>query len=535
MKYKDILKIAMLRLKNKNSKRTIFIMVFGLVMLIPVLWLIFSFYFNFYDNIHDNQSVDMMFRIDSDFGQSIDIRGGEKSTKFYEENRGIQLTFEQYEDIKTDDTVEWFSFVLNYYRESGNSNIHIGDKILGAKDNIECKFVLGEKIIPDSIQNYIYSTTGHNAVYGQGFSENKREILVSEKWLKENGLSKEDVLNKEISLDINYVGFDFYNNFDVILDNDTIFENQHISAYDKNYKPADFVGNISVFKNYKIVGVVSEEYFSINDFTAIDSDFWFKDTAIIDDSGQSVYPKLSLQDVYKDGKLTSVIVATYPSTDWTTYSQEVTEQGCFFPFLQGNIHTRTRSMNRIYPIKSAFVQYDNFKEAKANFKKLENILGDYIFASQYGAITLNFYRLVSEEKNISIACGIMGVVGGITLITVIANYGAAVCFNARKRKDFLQMMYRMGITQKEKKMIVWTEIMSIFMIASAIAFIISLFIAIIIKLVVDSIIKQFIADTVFKISLIYIIPAFLVLFLLVGVIVVLISLMSNKIIKEDNK
>lgn len=535
MKYKDILKIAMLRLKNKNSKRTIFIMAFGLVMLIPVLWLIFSFYFNFYGAIQDNQSVDMTFMIDSDFEQGIEIRGGELSNEFYENRKGNQIDYELYEDIKTNNTVEWFSFAISYYRDMAeNTNISIGDNNFYAKDRIDCKFILGDKVMLDSMQNYIYASTGHNAIYGQGFSENKREVLVSELWLKEYGLTKEDAIGKVISLNINYEGFDFYNNFDVIFDDDTIFENIHKSAYDKNYQIEGFVGNISIFTNYTIVGVVAEEYYSINDFTANDSDFWFKKSALIDDNGNSVYPKLCIQEVYQNDKLTPVVVATYPSTDYATYSQQVTEQGCFFPFLQGNIHRNYRTNVNPYPIKSAFVQYESFREAKSVYKKLENILGENIGISQYGNATLNFYRLVLQDRQISIACGIMGLVGGITLITIVANYGSAVCFNARKRKDFLQMMYRMGITQKEKKRLVWTEIIGLYVLASVIAFVISLFIAIIIKLVVDRILKEFISVTIFKISLIYIIPAFLVLFLGVGLIVLLISLMSNKIIKEDN-
>lgn len=534
MRYKDILKLAMLRLKNKNSKRTIIIMAFGLIMLIPVLWLIFSFYFNFYNTIQESQSIDMAFMIDSEFEQEVDIRGGESSRKLYQDSIERELTFEQYEEIKTDNTVDWFSFQIGFYNSSlTNTHISIGEKEFDAKDRIDCKFLLSESVMLDSIQDYLYTSTGHDAIYGQGFSESKREVLVSELWLKENGLTKEDALGKEISLDMNYSGVDLYNNFNVVLDNDTIFENQHISSYDKNYQTQAFVGNISVFTKYKIVGVVCEEYYSLNDFTEIDSDFWFKKSALVDNNGNSVYPKLCVQDIHINEKLTPFIVATYPSTDYVAYSQEVTDQGCFFPFLQGNIHRNHRTTFNIYPVKSSFVQYDSFKEAKSISKKLENILGDYAgYGFEYGTTTLNFYRLVLQDRQISIACGVMGLVGGITLITVIANYGSAVCFNARKRKDFLQMMYRMGITQKEKQKLVWTETVGIYILASIIAFVVSLFIVIVIKLAVDSILKEFVASTVFKISLIYFIPAFLILFMGVGLIVMSISLVSGKIIRD---
>lgn len=516
MKAKDVISIATIRLNNKYSHKTIFIMAIGLSFLIPVIWLIFSFYLGFFAGLNNKDTNNVLF-FESQLGQEVYICGDSSQTSL-ETLKGIEIDTQQYEYFANTSSVEWREFWVKSSKQN-TLNLRLDGQDVDCQE-MTLKFLMTDRIVPSNIDDYIISQYGKPTVQGNGFSNNKREILVSERFLDKYNYDA-SVIGKKLSLSIDY------NEYDLIqdryrLDNDTVWQNDFMLS-----KDTKFDGQIAIFKDYTIVGVVSREYYSVNEFTEQDSDFWLRESCMRDSDGNNLFPELSIQDVNDNGNIRVEKIATYPSIDYTSFSQEKVEEGCFFPFIIGNSYLRTRASGElIVPLKLSFVQYDNFIQSKnmmTQFEKWNNRKG-----TPYRIHTLVLESYVNSYKIISIITAVLGVLGVVVLISVLLNYGNAMSFNARIRRKFMTMMSKMGATSKDKKRLVLVEIFGLYFVSSLLALVVSFVECLILKLVLISISDKFGLSNTINVSLAYFFPAFLAVWIGVSIIVSLIALFVNR-------
>ena len=534
MRKKDLFQLAWLRIKNKTNKKVIAAMTFGIIMLVEVIWLLFAFNLHFRSQI-DNNPVNNLFALASNSIESIDIRG-DKSKEFFDSYKGHQLTFEQKRSLDVDDEVIWSEIELivkDCKRFDTNINFTIDNKAQELNNDILFKFLKTKSTHPQSVEDYLLSSVGHGAIYGEGFGDSKQEIYVSQKLLDELGIDKDVALGKLVSFSLTYNDVKYYSW--TIPDNDNIFDNNHAMSIDKDYKLC-LNGEVKIFKDFKIVGVIGREYYEINDVTKNDADIWFKDDVLKTQDGISLFPKLSVQEM--NSGFGGAVVCTYPSADYVGYSNQVAEQGCFFPFFSAGLNyaaTRTLpySENYFMPTEISCVQCNSFKESKKLVDKVENT------CAYNGGSNLRSYLIFSQEylyfrdisKIFNTISLVLGIIGGITLLTVSLNYGNIIAFNVRKRKDFLSMMRKMGITEKDENSLCRMEIFGGYVISAVIAFFVGFLIAAIVKAIVKSIIKEVELLAGLNIALWTYLPAFL----LVGVVMLAIVGMFPISVYVNNK
>ncbi len=539
MKKKDIFQLALLRIKSKNSIRTFIAMIFGLLMLVEVLWLAFAINLHLKSQINDTP-MSNLFLIESNTNQDIDIRVPNRPDMHL--NTGIQLTYEQAQSLQKGEVI-WtevlYDISQNKY-SSAELEFSIDGQMYDIDDNFKIKFIKNGhiKTHPESIESYLLDTYGHGGIYGEKFGDSIREVYISENMIERLGLTRDIAMGKYISLSMVCKGEDFSRSY--LFDNDTIFENQHIKCYDIDAKSPSIDGRVKVFCDFRIVGVISREYYSVNNLTASDCDIWLKDDVLTSDDGVSLFPKISVQEVYGQFlQKKAKIVLTYPSEDIIKYSEEVTAQGKFFPFFAGglkyaDINMGRGSSNNIMPLCVSYVQCEDFQSAKNIAKKVkENVIENnggeapYYNYSHCSSEFITLWRLSDTMNRISVA---FAIIGGLTLLTVLLNYGNVVSFNARKRVDFLIMMKKMGMTEKDKNTLVNMEILVGFAIVLFISFVVGFLVSAIAKTIITKIIYEFLLLSNINIALWLYLPAFLVVAVVMFIAMILISINGkNKI------
>ena len=148
-------------------------------------------------------------------------------------------------------------------------------------------------------------------------------------------------------------------------------------------------------------------------------------------------------------------------------------------------------------------------------EKVEAVFGDrsfHIYPSTLKATANNM-------RTTDIICLVLGIVGGISLITCIVNYSGAAAFSLRKRKNFLDMMEKMGITEKDRRKLILFETLAILLralIAAAVVTVILVLIAWLVFAIVLPSAKEYAS------CLVYALPAYLLCALALTLIMLLI-------------
>lgn len=505
MKSKDIARIAFLRLHNKNSKRTIIALAFGMIMIVPVVWLLFSFYYDFQSKI-GGQQINNIIMLESNVTDTFDMRTS--SAVNILASSGYQLTTSQFNEIKNDTAITWQKILFNRINATSVSHddmkcdFRLGERVMRSRDDtntsFEIKFYEGDKgkTHPSVFDDYLLKNSGHKVIYGDSFS-GEREIIVSEIFLDNVGLTKEEALGQDLSLTIQYnnVAYDYYN---FVLDDDAIFENDHIynDASKKNII-RNVNGDINIFSEYRIVGVISREYYEINDLTKQDSHIWVQESALYTKDGKSTMPKVSVQNIHNGygHVFQDRPILTYDDTDYVSASRRITDSGAFYPFLIGNTWSNMDYNNQYLPVRSSWITYPSYKDTLASYKtinKFTKINSNGFQNKNHLAYSREFISLSNMNESVNIAMIVLSIIGGITLFVVVVNYANIMSFNARKRANYMKMMYCMGISNTDKKRIMWYEILLLLFISAIIALIVSG----IIVLTVSEVVKSLLVSTV---------------------------------------
>lgn len=419
--------------------------------------------------------------------------------------------------------------------DSMKCDFRLGERVLRSRDDtntgFEIKFYEGDKgkTHPSEFDDYLLKNSGHKVIYGDSFS-GEREIIVSEIFLDNVGLTKEEALGQNLSLTIQYnnVAYDYYN---FMLDDDAIFENDHLynDASKKNII-RNINGDINIFSEYRIVGVISREYYEINDLTKQDSHIWVLESALYTKDGKSTLPKVSVQNIHNGygNVFQDRPILTYDDTDYVSASRRITNSGAFYPFLIGNTWSNMEYYNQYLPVRSSWITYPSYKDTLASYKtinKFTEINSNGFQNKNHLAYSREFISLSNMNESVNIAMVVLSIIGGITLFVVVVNYANIMSFNARKRANYMKMMYCMGISNTDKKRIMWYEILLLLIISAIIALIVSGIIVLTVSEVVKSLLLSTVLNNItlsfsfFPLAYIVVVIAMTIIYTLIGAVV----------------
>lgn len=480
MKLKEYTRLGKISIKSrkKSTKNTVRGISFGLIMLVPVVFFTLAFYIDLYGTIDSTKSVSSFYvtaegnESESD-GSSLSsgVVQGKTERALLERQLGDtveEILYSEYYGIETwnANTVAVFDGTeKEIFREDGFNQTYDPTRInLNGQIRITEPGTTGDLVITEGLKNDLADKGKTLFAAGSGFSADaKGEVLLSETLLGKFGVSAENALGKEFSLRSSM------SNGSVFLDNDNDPDND----FSLDNLPGGSDLPVTVIGNFKVAGVVSEDYYRLNSKTKNDAHIWL--------SGDSVYtetdgvrktaylPEVRYYEQTDDyGNKNSYCVATF-SENVNAIAEKAAAAKMFFPAVPAVYFASMNSyyMYSVAPVATLFVQCADYRSAEkvaqileSGYQRIDNSDSTYTHEYQYGTETYsNFYMLNKVGGYMML---VLYIFGGIIFFATLLNLYNSVNYSVQARRNYIGMMRAIGAKQKVIPKLYFVEILLIF-------------------------------------------------------------------------
>ena len=479
MRWKDYWYLGKIstRSRKKSTRNTVVGFSFGLIMLVPVLFFSFSFYLDltaainsthnissFYvTTVHEKEQKDGMVG-DSIVGDETSLLGKTERDKLQSKVGSDikEIIRQEYFYISSPQNKFYLNgqeiFFLNETGEFGNQNeVNESIKIIGNGDGCG-------HIVPNGYIEDLKKKGKSFLIAGEGFSESEKgEILVSERFAYRYGKTPQELLGKKLTLTTqvsNSKGDTFIDNDN---DPDNVFSESTIEeTYQSEY-----------FRDFKIVGVISEDYYLLNERVKNDSHLWI--------SGKSYYsetdvfegkylPYIRINVSEQNGYTSITRVVTYPE-GFRSMRDAAIKDGMFFPSIPGGEYYSPYQQNvrledgLLRNAVSYTVQCKDYKSAKRTATILDagyKRLGMDYFTGQEAYCTSAYQKFLLLDQVGSYMVTALCVFGGIIFFATLLNLYNSVQYSVQARRHYLGMMRAIGAQQSVLRRLYFVEILILF-------------------------------------------------------------------------
>lgn len=450
MKNRELLEIARKQINKKYLRPIYFLLITSMVFLTIISMFSLSVKEGFKDETYNDDYI-------LSFGYL------DKSINIDDINKDIfTLRHNQFEfAAKQADSVErWEEFLFDEQLEEDNYLYKINNETF--ENRIQS---LSVKVL-DDVCGEMFADKNNYVLFESGFTSNKAEIMVSERFLNKQGLDK-NVLGKNLSLSVNLE--DFKSNT-VFIDND----NDENNLPDLN---ADHAFNmLEVFKNYKIVGIIKDAYYTQKDCSKCD--IWIKKDSIKDNVVKAIKP------------LNNKLVVTYIDLDIELLNKETIDDGCFFVLFGAmKYNTYYEKANNYYlPETRCCLTFKNFDTAAETIA----LVDQYYYENGLLEKNYDFYSndLLTEIrynnlKNwLNIIFTISFIISCITLLVITEN---AFSYIIIKKKEYLSFLNKIGMKKKDRIKALVLQFVFIWSLSAIIALVLNSMLVLVINLGLDKI------------------------------------------------
>lgn len=463
MKNQECKRLAKISLKNrkKTTRTTVSGIVFGLLLLIPVIFLSLGINNSIAKELNKTPSllfVDVPVQTDdSDYDDKYEANVYVNYSTLDKEHSQIVDEYEAYGKI----VYTTYKNVNNYMSmdEYSTYSIDNGKEEIIPNPNYSDDYykyepVFGRLNIVDSKESdmQFFKTSAGNYLlegYNQGFSENsKGEIYISELLLEYLGLEKDDVYNHTLTIKYNEItrAYD-----QVVLDND----NNPDNYFNMQDNPIS-VATRTLFKNYMVVGIINKNYAGYGNGSLFNAGFIATTDSLYYDGTQSIEPQIKYVE-YEDNRKCVVATYTHTNEEIEKYSQEYITIGAknytnvqLIEKSQYNSNTQ-ESTNKKYAIKAK-----NIVLFGKNYDDLDNMIVDIAnqcsdaygespvdgFSSAFASSAYNEFKLINQIFTyVSI---LFLSVGGIIFFSAMINLFNTIQHSVNSRKNYLGVMRAIG-------------------------------------------------------------------------------------------
>ena len=475
MQLKEYIRLGNISLKNrkKSTRNTVCGIAFGLSLLVAVVFFSLAFSMDLTNAIDSARNV-TCFAVpvtnerdgqdgysgieDEEFdGTYFGILFGDTERKalFAELGKTVEeIVSQEYVSVASDSE---YSLNGQIFRTEGSDGMHYYQrgteiKVL-RKGNSGC--------IPAGIYSDL-ERAGHSFLAaGREFSpRSKGEIMVSEALVRINGMTPEEVVGGSLSLKMPLK--DSGGNLGLVLDND----NDPDNAYSDWGEPSEKI--VTVFKNYRIVGVISEAYYRLNDIFKKDAHIWITGDSFYGEN--STLPKyapiLRLQTDERGSKLR---VATYKDGIDAMQSAALAD-GMFFaahPSAGFGYFYLANTDRTVYNAVVYFVQSKDFasslevaKICTRGFKRLGmNFDRNEVIRHFVCPMYRDFLILYEVGNYVTL---FLYVFGGTIFFATLLNLYNSVQYSVQTRRRYLGMMRAIGAKKSVLPRLYLVEILLIF-------------------------------------------------------------------------
>lgn len=470
MKRKDYVRLSKISLKarKKTTRGTVRGISFGLILLLPLLFIVIAFHLDLNKEVNKDASI-RVFNIDFT-KEKYDDSYAESILDEYSENiyniKGVKnvIKYNQYyfenEKSEFDNSVARMTVIL----DGKSIKLDYGiDELDEHGVNIYKK--VGVTAIDTSVGNSVFikadsEVSDNPLVGGKEFStDSSGEIMVSSNFLSHYDLEKEDVLNKKITITyqlpygysitdskdkVNYTSLEIYNDMTITL----LKEFEVVGIY-----------NSDIYKSSSRYDMVLERYFSEN---LHDTYFWITLDSLTNVNGNSYLPEYI--SVESEMGTFDEQVYYYSSNPLDMSKNAILNNKAFFPLGYGTEDASIKHTNNVYKSLIEFEEYDDANNAvsliNSYYKKTSTSTEDINVTRSYMNETFENYRMFYNV--FTYACIVLAIFGGVVFFATLLNLYNTIHFSVQSRKNYLGMIRAIGMKGKEVTKLYFTEIFQVF-------------------------------------------------------------------------
>ena len=472
MKFNDYFRLSKISLSSRKqtSRSTVRGISFGMILLIPVIFLSLGLYGDLNKKI--NKSPELLYAdlsvtaersgvedsslvnynpiISSKHAENLINKLSSTETIYYEQiysyinkdfvSLNSENQFNDYRNIfsyKIDDT----DYTDVYFSRNNNNNQTPFAAILN-KEKVNNFF-------PNKVKSKFDTVYLDN--YNQGFTgDGKGQVVLSEQFIDMLGLKAEDVYKKTFSLSYedNMSSSYYFNNTNIYIDNDSNSNNNSFS--DTNY---DDTKNVNLCNEYEVVGIIKNEVTKYAQTAFKNSNYYpstyimanmmfFSDASLFLSGGDTLEPEISELISDDEERSSNKYVATYTNSDFNNLNKEYMCLGanCFNTFNNYGIYCPTK---RLFFDTKTYDELDDViseitKEVGFLYNDSSEIQMSYVFGSEFYSSVKIVYIVFSY------IILFLSIMGGIIFFSAMVNLFNSIVHSIDTRKNYLGIMRAIG-------------------------------------------------------------------------------------------
>lgn len=481
MKYKDYKRLSKISLKarKKTTRSTVRGISFGLILLMPLLFIVIAFHLDLNKEVnkdpsirvfniaYTNEEIKSEYNIDyvkeENFGKIEEIKGIENIIKYN------QYTFNNSYNVSNpltgqQERVSPFSITIE------NKTFTLNDDLGSAEDYRQNE--VGMLVIDTDVGDGIflkadYNLTNNQPLFaGSEFSSNSaKEIMISSLILEKYNLTAENVVNKTITI-----------TYSLQYPNDATTSKTDDSANSTLYSYQEIP--ITILKDYKIVGVYDSRIYTSS--ARIDSQkaylskedkyqtlFWVTKDSMIDVNGKNYLPEFIKIEKEEDSGYTYVRNMYYYGDNPVNLAKNArNNEKVFIPLGMG----ASEGLNGGDDCRQTFktlVEFKAYSDANNAVSIVDNIYKQGVTNSEDLSVTTSYmqdtfmnYRMFYNV--FTYACIILAIFGGVVFFATLLNLYNTIHYSVQSRRNYLGMIRAIGMKGKEVTKMYFIEISQTF-------------------------------------------------------------------------
>ena len=444
MKFNDYRRLAGISLKSrkKTTKTTVRGISFGLILIMPVLFIFMAFYIGLNQEVDKDKNL-RTFNIGFSSNVTDQSNASFVSTKEFDNVLSIN---------GVDEYVKYQKYIITSKNSSGEKKLNINVKYDGKEYNdifmaenkinsysdVSSSFVFYD--VENSKNKNILLSNDNNAILaGKAFNENtKGEIMISSRLAEILNKNYDELIGKNISLDIGLM-----NGYSLTTSKTQRTEENEFNLYNGVYLP--------MFSNYKIIGVFNSEInnqtYRMNRSNPQDELIWFTYDSLYNDKDEA---NMGMPVSIEDDNGYYQTCYYYPSTNLASYSETATENGYVFLPVGAGIDMESMSYGNLYYKEyGLYLSFDSFSSANNATSIIDNYIKNtstneekYLNTSYQSEM---FYMYQIFYKVFMYLCIALAIFGGVIFFATLLNLYNTIEYSVQTRKNYLGLLRAIGM------------------------------------------------------------------------------------------
>lgn len=478
MKYKDYKRLSKVSLKSrkKTTRSTVRGISFGLILLMPLLFIVIAFHMDLNKEVNKDASI-RVFNLSyvnelSTTTNSVNSIKAEYIDKVYD-IKGIEniIKYNQY-TFDNKSSGQWSEELQTTVYSSGFT-VAIGEKIFSLDSYYKEQAVVNEneigiQVIDTGVGDSVFIkadsqlTDGKTLLAGQEFSSTSiKEIMVSSNLLSQYNLNVDDVLGKEITLTYQ-LGY-----LSQVTTSKSSITKDSLGAYQSV--------PLTILKDYKVVGIYNSEIYKskvrldtqrsyYQENSSYETYFWLKRESLYNASDKSYLPESISIEKDNGEYVYTENVYYYSDTPVNMAKNARNSDMVFIPLGMG---VKENSENNNIPLYNTLIEFESYADANNAVSVVTSILelgatgiDDPYIDDNYAQATFTNYRMFYNA--FTYVCIVLAIFGGVIFFATLLNLYNTIHYSVQSRRNYLGMIRAIGMRGKDVTKMYFVEIFQIF-------------------------------------------------------------------------